>query len=40
MIAARLRLVSVLLVVARWFTDLDVIYITYVLCTVVAIFLG
>ena len=35
MTAARHRLVSVLVVVARWSTDLDVIYFTSVLCTTV-----
>ena len=33
MTAALLRLASVLVVVARWFTDLDVIFISGVHCT-------
>ena len=33
MMAARLRLASVLVVVARWSTDLDVIFISGVRCT-------
>ena len=37
MTAARHQLVSVLVVVARWSTDLDVIYFTSVLCTTVTI---
>lgn len=34
MTAARLRLASVLVVVARWFTNLDVIFISGIRCTV------
>ena len=37
MMAARLRLASVLVVVARWSTDLDVIFISNVLCTTLTI---
>ena len=33
MMAARLRLASVLVVVARWSTDLDVIFISAICCT-------